>query len=77
MSLLSAAVPSPLPWMETRTNAELKKHVDRRDFVVQFWGHSTPCFYYLSNDRQDIFKYDGLQMSGVIKGETVNANELF
>lgn len=64
------------PPRETRTNAELKQ-LEERFLPSNFWEHSTPCFSYIASDRQDIFKYNGLQISGVIKGETVNANELF
>lgn len=70
-------MPPSSQWMETRTNAEMRKQVDRRDFCCGIFGNTAPCFSYLTSSRQVIFKYNGLQMSGVIKGETVNANELF
>lgn len=70
--------------MEVQSNRELKKRPSiqnrigqKRSLLCSFWEPSTPCFSYLANDRQDVFKYNGLKMSGVIKGETVNANELF
>lgn len=59
--------------MDVQTKGEWKKHVDRRDLCLAIFGN----LVHPASDRQDVFKHHGHKMSGVIKGETVNANELF
>lgn len=61
--------------MGVQTNGELKKHVDRRDLAI-FGNPEYPASPILQMTDKMFSNITDLKMSGVIKGETVNANEL-